>query len=75
MPRTAVLRDQKRINVSIEDALHKAIKARVRDLRLLGGLSEYIARLCVADLQRKNSIAPDHSRHLPQRKSKEGCHV
>lgn len=70
MARIAVLRDQKRINVSIETELHSAVGARAKQLGIKGGFSEYVARLCVADLLRKNSIAPKFSRHLPRKRAK-----
>ncbi len=65
MARKSVLRDSKRINLSFEDALHRAGQRHAKELRIKGGFSELLARLLVADLLRKNSAALSHSRHLP----------
>jgi hypothetical protein len=69
MARTPVLRDSKRINVSIEDALHKAAKDHAKRLHIKGGFSELIARLCVAELSRNGSLALKNSRHLPAKRT------
>jgi hypothetical protein len=69
MAKISVLRDTKRINVTVEAALHEAAVKRAADLRIKGGFSELIARLCVAELSHKVSLAQKTSRHLPEKRT------
>ena len=68
MSRTPVLTNPKKVLVSLEGELHRLAKKRANELRLSGGLSEYISRLLVRDEQRKISAAEGVSRHLPKRR-------
>jgi len=68
MPRPTTLQDRDRFNISFERALKVAAAQRAKELGLRGGFSEYLARLCVADLRNKGSVAVKVSRSLPRKR-------
>lgn len=55
MARTPVLKNIKRVNFTIEGALHQAAQKRCATAGY--SFSDYVARLLNADLQRRNTIA------------------
>lgn len=64
MPRPQILRDRRNVTISIEKDLHLTAGQKAKSLRLVGGFSEYVARLIARDQLRKGSAAEGSSRHL-----------
>lgn len=53
MPRPAIYRAAKRVNIVLESELHALGVSKANSHRLRGGFSEYVARLIAADRKRK----------------------
>jgi len=53
MPRKSRYYAPRRINIILESALHDEAVQRADDLGFVGGFSEYVARLILADRRRK----------------------
>ena len=61
--------DTRRVNIVIGASLLKAAKAHARN-NGIASFSEYVARLCVADLRKNRSAARSASRFLPERQER-----
>ncbi len=53
MPRKSKYQEPRRVNIILEAHLHDAAVERAETFRLIGGFSEYVARLIAADRKRK----------------------
>lgn len=53
MPRPAIYRNPKRVNIVLEGDLHSLGQKKASDHGMRGGFSEYVARLIAADRSRK----------------------
>lgn len=65
MPRPRRLQNVRRINISLENEVHRLATARAKEIGLRGGFSELVSRVLVAELSRKRDIAHHSLRRLP----------
>lgn len=69
MARKTIYAKPGRFNVILDEELHEAAIERAKNQNIDGGFSGYVARLLVADMNKKRSVAHRFGRFLKKEKS------